>query len=383
MNNIRKLLMMTSFLIALPLAGCNAETDLSDKELKKLVQEVAFDLDSVTLEVGETVQLNSTVTFKDGAEHEIAQKWITSDINVCSVDDGMITAIGSGEANVSLIVGYKMATCSVLVPSSGGTSFTITLSDSNVEMEVGETYQLVATLSSETALSWASSDNDVVTVSETGEVTAVNIGDADVGVSALGVSTSCHFSVVENVNAFIKLDASKVNVAPGDTYELHATTKEPATVTWECSDTTLATVSSSGVVTVKEDAEGSFTIKATANGETANCVFEIISEEDTYDVTIYFFIDYNNIDAADTTGTKRLAKFRWYTDQPISKSGKVPANPSQPMDPAFPYFIGWSSHTIIDSKDDLWKMDSDTTGPSSYFYLYGIWADVTAGEFTK
>ena len=99
--------------------------------------------------------------------------------------------------------------------------------------------------------------------------------------------------------------------------------------------------------------------------------------------TVYFFIDYNNIDENDTTGTKLLAKFKWYGDRPISESGKVPANPTQSMDPAFPYFIGWSNHTIIDTKDDLWDINSDVIGNGYYFYLYGIWSDVSAGEFVK
>ena len=109
---------------------------------------------------------------------------------------------------------------------------------------------------------------------------------------------------------------------------------------------------------------------------------EEIDDEDMQ-CTVYFFIDYNNIDEKDETKTKLLAKFKWYGDRPISESGKVPANPTQSMDPAFPYFIGWSNHTIIDTKDDLWNVETDTIGNGYYFYLYGIWSDVSAGEFVK
>ena len=106
-------------------------------------------------------------------------------------------------------------------------------------------------------------------------------------------------------------------------------------------------------------------------------------EDDGKECTVYFFIDYNNIDENDKTGTKLLAKFKWYGDRPISESGLVPSNPTQAMDPAFPYFIGWSNHTIIDTKDDLWNMTSDVIGNGYYFYLYGIWSDVSVGEFTR
>ena len=99
--------------------------------------------------------------------------------------------------------------------------------------------------------------------------------------------------------------------------------------------------------------------------------------------TVYFFIDYNNIDENDKTGTKLLAKFKWYGDRPISESGLVPANPTTPMDPAFPYFIGWSNHTIVDTKDDLWDINNSVIGNGYYFYLYGIWSDVSGGEFVR
>ena len=112
---------------------------------------------------------------------------------------------------------------------------------------------------------------------------------------------------------------------------------------------------------------------------------------------VYFFIDSNNVDANDPTatkdpttgevtvpGTKLLAQFKWYGDKPLSESGKVPTNPTTAMDPAFPYFIGWSSHTIIDTKNDLWTMDQDLIGSSlSFIYFYGIWSDVAQGGFTK
>lgn len=106
-------------------------------------------------------------------------------------------------------------------------------------------------------------------------------------------------------------------------------------------------------------------------------------EDEDKQCTVYFFIDYNNIDENDTTKTKLLAKFKWYGDRPISESGLVPANPTTPMDPAFPYFIGWSNHTIIDTKADLWDLENGVIGNGYYFYLYGIWSDVSGGEFVK
>lgn len=385
MKKFNKFLFLLTSLIALPLAGCSTTPESNDTELKKLVTEVHLDQDFITLEVGESIELQPIISFKDEQPHDdLKIKWITSDINVCSVDDGLVTALGGGEANVSIIAGYKMATCSIVVSTGGIAPVAITLSDTEKTITVGSQYQLSVTPSSGLEYTWATSDKEVVSVDQNGLVSAVGAGVADVGVSALGVSVSCRFTVIEDSDAFIRLNASKVDLPAGETYQLEAILKDSSvSVSWSSSDTSLATVSSSGLVTAKADAEGTVTITATAKGETATCVFDIVNEDDVYDVTVYFFVDYNNIDAEDTTGTKRLARFRWYNDRPLSESGKVPNNPTVALDPAFPYFIGWSDHTIIDSKDDLWVMNQDVTGNTPYIYLYGIWSDVPAGEFTK
>ena len=385
MKKFSKFLMLASFLIALPLAGCNEATGLDDATLKKLVSEVSLNENELIMEVGETFELTPTIVFKDEQEHsDLKIKWVTSDINVCSVDDGLVTALGGGEASVSIIAGYKMATCNVTVPTGGGSSgFTITLSETTKQIVVGEQFTLTATPSVKADIAWNTSDSSIASVDANGLVSGISVGEADIGASALGVSVSCHVSVLDAGDVFIKLNASNVDLACGEGYQLIATLKEEATVTWRSSDETLATVSSTGLVTAKEGVEGTVTISATANGVTALCLFNIVNEDDVYDCTVYFFIDYNNIDTTDTTKTKLLAKFRWYNDQPLSASGKVPANPTVAMDPAFPYFIGWSNHTIIDSKADLWKLESDVCGNAPYLYLYGIWADVPAGEFTK
>ncbi len=385
MKKFTKFLMLASFLFALPLAGCNEASGNDATALKKLVSEVSLNETILSLEVGESFELIPTIVFKDEQPHDdLKIKWVTSDINVCSVDDGLVTALGGGEASVSIIAGYKMATCSVSVPTGGSSSgFTISLSETTKQITVGEQFSLVATPSVQTDIAWNSSDSSVASVDSSGLVSGISVGEADIGASALGVSVSCHVTVLDAGDVFIKLNASNVDLAAGQGYQLIATLKEEATVTWRSSDESLAIVSSTGLVTAMEGVEGTVTISATANGVTALCLFNIVNEDDVYDCTIYFFIDYNNIDTSDTTKTKLLAKFRWYNDQPLSASGKVPPNPTVAMDPAFPYFIGWSNHTIIDSKADLWKLESDVCGNAPYLYLYGIWADVPAGEFVK
>ena len=120
---------------------------------------------------------------------------------------------------------------------------------------------------------------------------------------------------------------------------------------------------------------------ATSGDASAKCHVTIVNEEDPgdKDYTIYFYIDYNNVDPKDNT--KLLAKFDWYYDRPFSESGQVPTvTNDMALDPAFPYFIGWSTHPIIDTKDNLWDLNRDTVADlpmvSYTVILYGQWMDV-------
>lgn len=62
------------------------------------------------------------------------------------------------------------------------------------------------------------------------------------------------------------------------------------------------------------------------------------------------------------------------TDVLLTPPDTTPTN-AMATDPAFPNFLGWSSHTIIDSEEDLWDFETDMilSGERTYLYLYGIW----------
>ena len=65
MKKFNKFLFLLTSLIALPLAGCSTTPESNDTELKKLVTEVHLDQDFITLEVGESIELQPIISFKD------------------------------------------------------------------------------------------------------------------------------------------------------------------------------------------------------------------------------------------------------------------------------------------------------------------------------
>lgn len=321
---IKSLVILGSF--SFLLSGCKnipIIPSTEDDDVKKLVSSVTLDAEFVDLEIGDTASLNADVVFKDGESHEIELRWVTSDPAVAIVENGFVTAIGGGKAAISVIAGYKMDSCSFSIKGA--------------------------------------------------EEDPVPPGPDD------------PLPPIED-EVSLSLNPTSKNMTVGESFKIIATVSPATTpVSWQSSNEDVATVGSDG--TVKAIRNGNAVITATADKVSKTCsvfVGEEEEEEEERNKTVNFYIDYNNIDPKDTTGTKLLASFKWYKSKPLSESGLVPADPEdRGADEQFRYFIGWSSHTIIDSKEDLWDMEHDTIGYFSILNLYGIWSDVPKGEFNK
>lgn len=129
--------------------------------------------------------------------------WSSSSDAVAEVDEnGTVTAIETGEAVITAEAGGFKAECRITVV--GIPVETITLNETVIELNKGETFKLEAEVSPENAdyesLSWASSDEDVATVSQEGLVTAVASGDAVISVSTGDISAECTVTVIGNLS---------------------------------------------------------------------------------------------------------------------------------------------------------------------------------------
>ena len=153
-------------------------------------------------------------------------------------------------------------------------------------MTVGGTAALKATVSpsdaTEKTVTWKSSNTAVVTVSGSGDLSAVSEGTATVTATAGGKSGSATITVISTSVAVssIELSLSKLSLFIGDEGRLTAKVS-PAnatdkTVTWASSDPTVATVSDG---TVKALKEGTATITASAGEKKAECLVTVNRKE--------------------------------------------------------------------------------------------------------
>lgn len=203
--------------------------------------------------------------------------WSSSDEGVATVAGGLVTAVAIGEATITAEAGGKTATCKVSVTKRPIPVESVTLSQEEGAILIGETLTLTATINPENAddqtLVWTTSDENVATVAD-GVVTGIGEGAADITVTVGGQSAVCKVKVTKApvpVDEVI-LSETEIEVFAGKTYTLTATVKPDdafdKTLTWASGDETIATVVD-GVVTGV--APGETTITVSAGEKSATC----------------------------------------------------------------------------------------------------------------
>jgi pectate lyase len=187
------------------------------------------------------------------------------------------------------------ADCAAAIGSGGGTTtvpvtgVTVSPTSSTITSANG-TVQLAATVApsnaTNTTVIWSSSNTAVATVSATGLVTGIANGSATITVktndgaktatcaitvniststvSVTGVTVSPTSSAITTANGTVQLTAT---VAPAN-----ATNKS---VSWTSSNTSIATVSSTGLVTGIANGSATITVKTNDGAKTATCTINV------------------------------------------------------------------------------------------------------------
>jgi len=129
----------------------------------------------------------------------------------------------------------------------------VSLNKSSLEVIVGDSYSLVATVSPTNAMpqsvEWSSTNTEIATVTN-GTVNAIAAGECDIMATCLGITTTCHVTVVEPIS--VTLDQTEITLEQTKQITLNATVTPESTtgvtVTWTSTDNSIATVEE-GVVT--------------------------------------------------------------------------------------------------------------------------------------
>lgn len=207
---------------------------------------------------------------------------------------------------ITKLVGIMLAMALAVSLVGCGVDITSIGLPTNIVMEKGEIQQLtieygakdetteekINEAASKLKLEWTSSDEEVATVDETGLVTAVGAGEADitVSVSDANISSTTHVKVVITPTGVEAPDSIELVTNGENSKALGAKmTPEDATevkLAYESSDESVATVDENGVVTAVADGECVITTYVTAdipataeNAEAKPVVDEVASSE--------------------------------------------------------------------------------------------------------
>ena len=189
--------------LATCLAGCKPEEPQEPE--KPVLESLSFEQTELELNVGD-VHLLEVIASPSDAEGYTLQ-WESSDEAVASVsDDGEVTALSAGTADITVSSGEISATCAVTVKEPVIPVESVSLDVQQIELGIGETYALQATVLPENAtdktVTWTSSAPEIVSVDENGTVESLAAGNATVTVTTVdgGMTAECEVTVAPIIN---------------------------------------------------------------------------------------------------------------------------------------------------------------------------------------
>ena len=251
---------------------------------------VSLDQSSLELFAGDTYEFIATVLPENATNKELT--WSSSNESVVSVDNGVITAIKEGKASVTVKSkdGYKSSTCEVTVNKEPSIIHvtSVSLNETTLNIETGDRYSLTATVlpsdADDKSVSWSSSNENVVTVTNKGKITAIGAGQAIITVTTAdgGLTASCTVNVTQKIVPVtgIKLNYNELELSVGGSESLvatvlptNATNKE---VIWSSTNEAVVTVDENGLVNAVGAGDAIIVVKSVDGGYQDFCIITVI-----------------------------------------------------------------------------------------------------------
>ena len=289
--------------------GSNLSATCVVKVKPILVQTLTLSQTNQHVVEGSSFQLTATVLPENATNRTLT--WTTSNENVATVVDGEVTAVGVGEAIITVSTNdesHLTANCIVVVEAQVIPAESIALDRDTVTIVLGNSQQLTATVLPEnttnTGVTWASSNTDIVTVVN-GMLTAVGVGEAKVIVSTsdgTNLSDTCIVIVEPVYIESIVFAQDTVEVLIEDhvqlNYEILPANATNKNLQWISSDDEVATVSLTGYVHAIAVGETRIIARAVdGSAVTASCIVRVKLEDGIVSLTTttgneeYFTLD--------------------------------------------------------------------------------------------
>lgn len=248
--------------------ACSVCGAVQTASLKKLTPTVAYTTTSLPLQVGRTVSLKSYVRMQSG---DYTTRWKSFDERVATVDqNGNVTAKKAGRVYIAVATRAGAAAKNLLLTVQDAAVRTTAISGlhTGMKLELGKSEVLkpvITPATSQDKVTYVSGNANIVAVSQNGTIKAMHAGTANVYVRS---GTKYHRITVQvtvpSLTAISNVRATG-GMSVGSTYQLkpmRVPTNSAGVFYYKSSDSSIASVSASGLVTAKK--KGIVTITVTA-----------------------------------------------------------------------------------------------------------------------
>jgi len=239
---------------------------------------ITLSKEKIEIAKDKSIRLTASLTPVDTSDE---LTWTSSNEEVVTVEDGVVKAVGLGEAEIVAMAGSVTKSCPVKVYQGVNN---ITLDVTSHTMTIGDFLQLTATIYPKDAeykdVIWSSDNEDVAVVDQKGLVQAKAYGKVKITATSKdgGLEAVCNVTVEPVAVTEVSLNAKAVTLKVGETYQLKETilpeNATDKTVTWTSSNTKAATVSG-GAVTAVGTGSAVIIVKTNSGAKTASCTVTV------------------------------------------------------------------------------------------------------------
>ena len=246
--------------------------------------------------IGDSVRLITTVSDQYGqAMTDVAVVWNSSDTSVATVTEGLVTAVGNGNATVTATAGPVTASAEVAVDQL--VAELVVSPATHTLVAIGDTVRFVAEARdgnghevTSAEFVWSSDDESVVTVNAGGLATAAANGSAQVTATSRSQTTGAEVTVAQKLGAVVVTPSTDTLVALGDTLRLSVEAMDAnghavsgTVFTWVSGDTLVAVVNGTGLATAVGN--GVTTVTAASGGALGGAMVAVIQLAESVIVT--------------------------------------------------------------------------------------------------
>ena len=267
--------------------GLSASSEVTVTNISAPITNVSLNFSDLEIRKDSSQGLRATITPKETTDDKTLT-WESSNPEVATVSStGVVTARRPGNAIITVRTSNGLTdTCNITVISQI-TSVHLNLTAITLDEGVSQTLRATINPSDTTddkTLTWLSSNTNVATVDQEGNVTAVKEGVATITVTTVnGRRAECKITVnkpSENIPIeSVSLDKTTLTLEEQEAETLVATinpseTTDDKTLTWKSSNPEVATVDNNGKVTAVKDGTTTITV-TTVNGKEATCTVTV------------------------------------------------------------------------------------------------------------